>query len=59
MMITDLGGGVGLTTCGDCEGTGMFSIPEPPDYPCVRCKAAGKVFIMYWAIKGIEDAKKE
>lgn len=50
-MIKDLGGGVGHIVCGDCDGTGLFLfIPEPHlnPQPCVRCKATGKVFIMFY-----------
>ena len=27
--------------CGDCEGTGLFTLPDDVKEPCVRCKSKG------------------
>ena len=53
IIVEDLGGGVGLVTCFECDGTGLFPFwPEefPKNEPCVRCKGTGREYSMIYLL---------
>jgi hypothetical protein len=44
-QVQDLGGGCGAITCGDCQGTGLFDVPNKT-ITCPACKGSGRAYVM-------------
>lgn len=48
--VVDLGGGVGMVACFECDGTGWWAFMEPeiPGDYCVDCKGTGRRYLVFW-----------